>query len=219
MKKIKKLLFYVVNIYSCIFSPNFFRRIQYIKARIYTVYLSKYIKSIGYGSCIYPPLNYNGLENITIGNKALIGKYSILNAITTYLGDKYTPRIEIGDATEIGEYAHISSINAIIIGNNVLTGRWLTIVDNSHGKMDYSELGVNPTRRKLFSKGPTTIEDYVWIGDKVSIMPGVTIGAHSIIGCNSVVTKNIPKYSLVAGCPARVIRNLEDGYICNNSKL
>ena len=61
-------------------------------------------------------------------------------------------------------------------------------------------------KRKVVSKGAVVIDDNVWIGDKVSIMPGVHIGEGSIIAANAVVTKNIPPYSIAAGVPAKVIR-------------
>ena len=50
------------------------------------------------------------------------------------------------------------------------------------------------------------IEDDVWIGARVTILPGVTVGAHSIIGAGAVVTKDVPEYVIVAGVPAKVIK-------------
>ena len=83
------------------------------------------------------------------------------------------------------------------------------ITDNSHGHTDnISELKINPIDRPLVSKGPVVIEENVWIGEKVSIMPNVTIGRGSIIAANAVVTKSVPAYSIVGGCPARVIKTL-----------
>ena len=66
----------------------------------------------------------------------------------------------------------------------------------------------SPSERKLYSKGSVKIEKNVWIGEGVAILPNVTIGENSIIGANSVVTKNIPKNSVVGGNPARIIRTL-----------
>lgn len=59
----------------------------------------------------------------------------------------------------------------------------------------------------MFSKGRVVIGDRVWIGDKVTILPDVEIGQGTIVGANSVVTKSIPEYCIVAGNPAKVIRS------------
>lgn len=66
-----------------------------------------------------------------------------------------------------------------------------------------------PLFRPLFSKGPVIIGKNVWIGDKATILPGVTIGDGSIIGANSVVTKDVPAYSVVAGNPAKIIKTIK----------
>ena len=81
------------------------------------------------------------------------------------------------------------------------------ITDHTHGTVELEDLKLPPRHRKLYSKGPVIIGKYVSIGEGSAIMPGVTIGDHVVIGANSVVTKDIPPYSVACGNPARVIRN------------
>ena len=121
-------------------------------------------------------------------------------------GVSSVPNLSIGDNCHIGEYTHITCRESIRIGNDVLTGRWCTITDNSHGYTDFESLHEVPLKRPLVFKGEVVIEDKVWLGDKVTILPGVTIGEGSVIGANSVVTKRIPPFSIVCGNPAKIIR-------------
>lgn len=69
-----------------------------------------------------------------------------------------------------------------------------------------SDLVYPPLLRPLYSKGQVVIGKNVWIGDKVTILPGVSIGDGSVIAANSVVTKSIPPYSIAAGIPAKIIK-------------
>jgi acetyltransferase-like isoleucine patch superfamily enzyme len=80
------------------------------------------------------------------------------------------------------------------------------ITDHYHGTTGADDLAIPPLERKLFFKGPVVIEENVWIGEGVAIMPDVTIGKGSVIGANAVVTKSVPPLSVVAGAPAKVIR-------------
>ena len=99
----------------------------------------------------------------------------------------------------------------IVIGDNtygVLTGRYVYISDNNHGRTDYESLCQQPSERELDIKGPVIIGDNVWIGDKVTILSNVTIGKGSVIACNAVVTKDVPPYSVVGGVPAKVIKQI-----------
>lgn len=140
--------------------------------------------------------DYTRFENgciITSWDKSLDGK--ILQ-----------PNIQIGTACSFGEYNHITCVNEIKIGNNVLTGRWVTITDNSHGDSDFETLKIAPIMRPTTSKGRVVIGNNVWIGDKATILPGVTIGDGAIIAANAVVTKDVPQYSVVGGNPAKVIK-------------
>ena len=84
------------------------------------------------------------------------------------------------------------------------------ITDNSHGTSNMSDLILCPRVRHLASKGPVIIEDNVWIGERAIIMPGVHIGEVPIIGATSVVTHNVPPYSVAAGVPAKILKNCKN---------
>lgn len=121
----------------------------------------------------------------------------------------FHPQIEIGNRCNIGMMSHITAINSIKMGNDVLIGPQVLISDNSHGQFVFDQLKIAPSRRPLFSKGAVVIEDNVWIGQGAMILAGVTIGKGSIIAANSVVTKSIPPYSLAAGSPATIINHID----------
>ena len=149
-----------------------------------------------------------GEDCISIGEGTHIGEHCILTAWkTTCAGGDFHPEIFIGKGCCFGEYNHITSTNKIVIGDNLLTGRWVTITDNSHGETDYETLQQPPLMRLVTSKGPVIIGNNVWIGDKATILPNVTIGDGAVIAANSVVTKNVPAYSVAAGNPAKVIKS------------
>lgn len=148
---------------------------------------------------------------IMIGNRTRIDNGSVITAWKrTPDGTTHNPIISIGKECSIGEYNHITSTNKIIIGDHLLTGRWVTITDNSHGDTDYASLLTNPIMRIVKSKGPVIIGNNVWIGDKATILPGVTIGDGAVIAANAVVTKDVPAYSVVGGNPARIIKQAKN---------
>ena len=131
---------------------------------------------------------------------------AVLTAWDNQDGRKYTPEIRIGKNCNFGDFIHITAINKIQIGDNLLTGRWVTITDNSHGDTQLESLKTAPIKREWVSKGPVIIGNNVWIGDKATILPGVTIGDGAIIGANSVVTSDIPSYCVAGGNPAKIIK-------------
>lgn len=157
---------------------------------------------------IIKPHQILNAQYISVGNKTNIGKSSIITAWDKYEGVKYSPEITIGDNCSIGEFAHISACSKICIGNNVLTGRYIYISDNSHGNTKALDIDIPPIKRKLVVKGPVIIEDNVWIGERVCILSGVHIGKGSIIAANAVVTHDVPAYSLVGGVPAKLIKKI-----------
>ena len=92
----------------------------------------------------------------------------------------------------------------------MLTGKWVTISDNNHGGTDLEDLKINPQDRELISKGIVRIFDNVFLGDKSTVLSGVTIGEGAVIAANSVVTHDIPPYCVAAGVPAKIIKRLNN---------
>lgn len=154
------------------------------------------------------PFILRGGKYITIGDKTGIGVRGFVLAWDVYMKDAFTPEIKIGNNIWIGEDCHITAINKIEIGINVLMGKKVTISDNSHGNTDSESLLLPPKERPLFSKDPVLIDDNVWIGDKVTILPGVRIGKNAIIGANSVVTNDVAENCVVGGNPAHIIKRM-----------
>lgn len=186
-------------------------RWSYVKGKIYSLWIGHKFNNYNLG--FKWPANFIlGSQYFKIGNKTCFGKLADLTAwdkFPIYDGSTQTlnPSVSIGENCNFGDYLHLTCINRIQIGNNVLTGRWVTITDNGHGTTDYDSLTVPPAKRSLYSKGPVIIEDDVWIGDKATILPGVTIGKGAVIAANSVVTKDVPPHSVAAGNPAKIIKS------------
>lgn len=174
--------------------------------------------------------NYYKKRLANIGKNSQIGQnFSIINPNGISIGDNFSGGCDIalwswnavnikGDDCKliiknnvsITDRCIISAANRIEIGNGCLLGRDTFITDNSHGEnISINELNISPHERNIFSKGPVIIGDNVWTGKNVCIMPNVKIGNGAIIGANSVVTHNIPPYSVAVGSPAKVIKTIE----------
>jgi acetyltransferase-like isoleucine patch superfamily enzyme len=146
---------------------------------------------------------------IAIGdNFSALDRFRI-EAWDKYHGQEFAPSIVIGDNVVFNTDIHIGCIQSITIGDNCLFASRIFITDHHHGEPTAEMLKLAPLYRPLVTKGPVIIEDNVWVGAGVAIMPNVTIGKNSIIATNSVVTKNVPANSVVAGVPAKVIKNIK----------
>ena len=178
---------------------------------IIAIIRSKFLKSL-FGRCGHNVFfgkigELHAPENIIIGDNTCFGDYLYMNTWPDKKGTCHSiPKIVIGNNCNFGAMNHITCSNKITIGHNVLTGKWVTITDNSHGQTSKEQLELAPIERPLFSKGEVIIMDNVWIGDGARIMPGVTIGRGAVIGTNSVVTKDIPPLSVACGTPAKIIK-------------
>ena len=132
-----------------------------------------------------------------LGQKSVIESYSCIN---NAVGD-----VTIGDHTRIG--IHCTVIGPVCIGNNVNLAQGITVTALNHNFED--------TTQRIDEQGistkPVVIGDDVWIGANAVILPGVTIGQHVVVAAGAVVTKDVPDYSVVAGVPAKVIKQLAVG--------
>ena len=118
-------------------------------------------------------------------------------------------KITLGKKSVIEDYTHVTSrvklVGPVTLGNYVTIGSGAQITGLTHNYLDVTrpiaKQGVTPNR--------TVVEDDVWIGGNSCINQGITIGTHSIIASGSVVTKNVPPYSVVGGNPARILRQYD----------
>lgn len=169
--------------------------------------LKSKFKSIGKNSYLGDtPLIY-GAEHITIGKKFYGKRLIRLEALSQYAGTEYSPQIIIGDFVELGDLCHIGAAESIKIGNHCLIGSKTIITDHYHGNTSSAHSDTPRCFSELTTKA-VTIGNNVWLGDNVSIMPGVELGDNVIVGANSVVTHSFPNNVVIAGCPAKIIKQL-----------
>jgi maltose O-acetyltransferase len=111
--------------------------------------------------------------------------------------------VTVGDNCYLGDGVQMYPWNErITIGNNVLIAAGVRMITRKHGYTDLDR----PISEQGYNNAPIIIEDDVWIGFQVVILPGVRIGRGSIIGANAVVSRDVEPYSIVGGVPARLIR-------------
>ncbi len=155
------------------------------------------------------PYYIRGFQFIDFGRGLTTGVNVRIDAFP-HLAEAKGKVLRFGDNVELNDYVHIAAVEKVIIGNNVLIASKVFITDHGHGSYsgeNQSDPEVPPTRlqRPVVSK-PVVIEDNVWLGEYVTVLPGVTIGRGAVVGAMSVVTKDIPAGAMAVGSPARVIK-------------
>lgn len=184
-------------------SPKLKRFLDYLimnqrdaRPRWYIRLLAPLYQHRGRGSKIYWSVRMDTppYRRFSLGNNSVIESYTCIN---NAVGD-----VIIGHHTRIG--LHETIIGPVTIGNNCCTGQGTIITALIHN--------FDETKKRINEQGvsvkPIIIEDDVMIGANASIMPGVRIGTHSIVAAGAVVTKDVPPHSLVAGVPAKLIKQI-----------
>jgi acetyltransferase-like isoleucine patch superfamily enzyme len=141
---------------------------------------------------------------------------SISEGFTTGIGcrlEAYSQRkdkvLHIGKNVQMNDYVHITAISNVTIGDNVLMASKIYISDCTHGSYAGDENDSNPDTNPIdrpLSIKPVIIKNNVWLGEFVSVLPGVTIGMGTIVGANSVVSRSLPDYVIAVGSPAIPIK-------------
>lgn len=154
-------------------------------------------------------------------HKSVTNPNIILKGTKSYYSNAYTPNFEdyvvrylYGDEYSRSHFEPLWEYDKLYIGNYVCIGAEAVILmggNNTH-RMDWfsSYPFMEKIKDAYISKGDTIIEDGVWIGMRAMIMPGIHIGEGAVIGVNSVVTKDVPPYTIVGGNPAKIIKKRFD---------
>lgn len=160
-------------------------------------------------SGIHKTVTLKNTNKITLGKNCRIGEQSYLLCWNEYCHGKFHQKLNssltIGDNFNATRNLTIQCCNSITIGDNVLVASNVFIADYNHGIINPENYYIN---NELVVKH-VSISDGVWIGQGSYILPGVNIGKYSIIGAGSVVTKDIPDYSMAVGNPAKIIKKYD----------
>src|SRR5579864_225080 len=152
------------------------------------------------------PVHGNVLEMLTEG-RLEVGTQTLLEP-HVWLTGPGSARIRIGSGSFLNIAVMVAALELVEIGDHCMFANGCFVTDANHRFDDPHR----PVPWQGFtSRGPTRIEDNVWCGANVVVISGVTIGRRSVIGANSVVTTDIPAFSVAAGAPARVLRQIVYG--------
>lgn len=166
--------------------------------------------TMGENSVFRFPWTLKNRRYITIGANTRIGPFATIHALTRYRGRPLQGKVNIGSNVYIGGRLWLFSAHSVSIGDECVLSEDVYITDNGHG---LDPRAGNIMDQPLTSKGPVTLGRGVFVGYGCSILDGVSLGDHCVVGSRSVVTRSFPAYSMIAGSPARLIKrfSLESG--------
>ena len=184
-------------------TPRLKRMLDYLimnqrdaRPRWYVRLLSPLYQHRGKGSKIYHSVRMDTppYRRFSLGQKSVVESYSCIN---NAVGD-----VVIGDHTRIG--LHNTIIGPVTIGSHVNLAQGITVTGLNHN-FEFMDKRID---EQGVSTQQVSIGDDIWIGANAAIMPGVTIGNHCVVAAGAVVTKDVPPHSLVAGVPAKIIKQI-----------
>jgi lipopolysaccharide O-acetyltransferase len=161
------------------------------------------LNALGPKSYIDWPAWVVGGSSIAVGAQVAVWHHARLEAFNA---QPAVIRLSIGDLTTIQPYAHIGAAESVRIGRGVAIASSVYISDHDHDWCDPGEPAIFNERLRTAA---VEIGDFVWLGERAIVLKGVTIGAYSVIGAGSIVTRDVPPYTLAVGAPARVIRRYD----------
>lgn len=141
-------------------------------------------------------------EKVSFGDCCDVGEDTVFAPLCESGEERFPSLITVGNNVHFGTQDRIASMNSVVIEDDVLFAAFVHITDHSH---EYRKVGMPIRSQSVYSKGAVRIKKGSWLGFGSHILSGVTVGEYSVVAANSVVTKDVPAYSVVAGNPARVI--------------
>ncbi len=146
------------------------------------------------------------IKYIDIGKNCRVGHHCRWSFYDRFCGHQYSPQLILGNDIYIGDYFTVLCADKIEIEDNVLIASYVTITSENHGINP--EYGMSYAKQPLETKS-VRIGEGAWIGEKAIILPGVHIGKWSVVAAGAVVTKDVEDMSIVAGNPAKKIKEYD----------
>lgn len=174
-----------------------------LRLLIYLLYTKIFYRS---SRIIRFPIYIRGRKHIDFGSKLTTGVGCRFEA---FENKKSNVSLKFGKNVQLNDLVHISAMCEVTIGNDVLIASKVYISDCTHGIYSNSDQHTDPKIKPInrpYSTSPVRIGNNVWLGESVSVLPGVSIGDGAIIGANSLVNKSIPPNCIAVGSPARPIK-------------
>jgi acetyltransferase-like isoleucine patch superfamily enzyme len=176
------------------------RVLNFLELLFFDLLVRGTFKFCGKKTLLYSPYRLEGQKNICIGSNTTMQKGGWLSCYPAVSNGKAT--LTIGSGCVLGYNNHIISAQSVTIEDHVLTANNVYISDNSHSYVDI----MKPIMfQGVTVRGPVVIGSGTWLGENVCVV-GASIGKNCVIGSNSVVTRNIPDFSVAVGAPAKVIK-------------
>ena len=126
---------------------------------------SAWFSAVGEGTYLRSVASIHNPQCICLGQSVVAETGLIIEAFCEFAGERYAPRITIGDRVSFGYHCHVGCIDEVSIGNDVLIASRVFIADHAHGDTNSLDSAVPPAKRRLHSKGPVRIGSGVWIGE------------------------------------------------------
>ncbi len=156
------------------------------------------------GAFVRWPVHGNVLEALREG-RLEVGEGALLEP-GVWITAPDAARVRIGSGTFLNLGVMVAAVDLVEIGEHCMFANGCFVTDGNHRFDDFSK---PITWQGFTTKGPTRVGDNVWCGANVVITSGVTVGERCVIGANSVVTEDVPPFSIAAGAPAKVLRSIE----------
>ena len=179
-----------------------------LRAKFTRPYWRRRFARFGSDAILHRPDWVYGPQKISIGDRVVILK-SVWLAVERVAWDNPEPVVRIGDGVAIRPYCTISAAESIVIEDDVVIAAFSTLLDSDHvhGGPD-----ANIVWGGKLATSPIRIGRGTWIGERVAVLRGASIGQFCTIGSNSVVRGEIPDYSIAVGAPARVVGSTLDDF-------
>jgi len=158
-------------------------------------------RSLGSRSVIRPPLLLTP-ECISIGRGVYIFDDARIEGISSYANKSFSPHIVLEDGVILNQRCHITAADTLVIGKNTTISFDVSIQDTDH---EYEDLSL-PILKQPIKVSKTQIGENCFIGSGAKIQAGTILGRHCVVGTNAVVRGHFPDYCVIAGVPARIIK-------------